>query len=80
MKIALQQGEEVEFPLGKLFQVRTKDRKQEVLLLGRKRAIYRKPFTVILQISDEGDKKLNPPPPRVVLPPKRRQEQDYLTS
>ena len=68
---ALQRGEEVEFPLGKLKREPHRRRQQEGNFLGRRTTIYRRRSTVVHEMDEKGDKLLNPRPrPRFALPPK----------
>jgi nucleoid DNA-binding protein len=68
---ALQRGEEVEFPLGKLKREPHRHRQQEGKFLGRMATIYRRRSTVVHEMDEKGHKLLNPrPKPRLTLPPK----------
>jgi nucleoid DNA-binding protein len=68
---ALQRGEEVEFPLGKLKREYHRHRQQEGRFLGRKATIYRRRSTVVHEMDEKGKRLLNPrPKPRLTLPPK----------
>ena len=66
IKQALAEGEEVEFPMGKLKVVRHQHRTQTGRFLNRTITTYKQPFTVVLEMDKEGDRLLNPKP----IPPK----------
>lgn len=68
MKQALVRGEAVEFPLGKLKVARHRHRTQTGQFLNRKITTYKKPFTVVHEMSRRVDRCLNSAP--IVLPPK----------
>jgi nucleoid DNA-binding protein len=68
---ALQRGEEVEFPLGKLKREYHRHRQQEGRFLGRKATIYRRRSTVVHEMDEKGKRLLNPrPKSKLTLPPK----------
>ena len=54
MSAALKRGEPVEFAAGTLKRVRHAHRQQEGRFLNRKTTIYKKPYTVILEVSPAG--------------------------
>ena len=69
IKQALVRGEEVEFPpLGKLKLARHKHPTQTGQFLNRTMTTYKKPFTVVLEMSPRIERCLNSAP--IVLPPK----------
>ena len=56
---ALARGEEVESPFGSLQRVRHLHKKTDGWFLGRNTTIYKKPYTVALEIDAESEKLLN---------------------
>lgn len=56
---ALSRGEDVEFPFGCLKRVRHAHRQQQGRFLNQDTTIYKKPYTVILEVSPAGEKLLN---------------------
>ena len=56
---ALARGEDVEFPFGSLHRVHHPHKKTDGWFLGRNTTIYKKPYTVALDVNAEGEKLLN---------------------
>ena len=56
---ALARGEDVEFPFGSLKTVHHPHKKMDGWFLGRNTTIYRKPYTVALEVDAESEKLLN---------------------
>jgi hypothetical protein len=56
---ALARGEDVEFPFGSLHRVHHPHKKTVGWFLGRNTTIYKKPYTVALEIDAESEKLLN---------------------
>src|ERR1017187_8087070 len=56
---ALARGEYVEFPFGSLRRVHHSHKKTDGWFLGRNTTIYKKPYTVALQVDAESEKLLN---------------------
>ena len=56
---ALARGEDVEFPFGSLKRVHHSHMKTDGWFLGRNTTIYKKPYTVALEVDAEGEKLLN---------------------
>jgi len=55
---ALKRGEEVEFPFGSLRKVRHPRKKQRGWFLYKITTIYKKPYTVVHEVNDAGEKLL----------------------
>src|SRR5450631_796483 len=55
----LARGEDVEFPFGSLQRVRHSHQKTDGWFLGRNTTIYKKPYTVALEVDAESEKLLN---------------------
>ena len=58
MAAALSRGETVEFPFGSLKKVHHAHKKQQGRFLNRDTTIYRKPYTVVLEVNAAGKKLL----------------------
>jgi nucleoid DNA-binding protein len=56
---ALARGEDVEFPFGSLQRVHHPHKKTDGWFLGRNKTIYKKPYTVALEVDAESEKLLN---------------------
>ena len=56
---ALARGEDVEFPFGSLQRVHHPHKKTDGWFLGRNTTIYKKPYTVALEVDAESEKLLN---------------------
>ena len=56
---ALARGEDVEFPFGSLQRVHHPHKRTDGWFLGRTTTIYKKPYTVALQVDAESEKLLN---------------------
>ena len=56
---ALARGEDVEFPFGSLKRVHHSHMKTDGWFLGRNTTIYKKPYTVALEVDAESEKLLN---------------------
>jgi nucleoid DNA-binding protein len=56
---ALARGEDVEFPFGSLQRVHHPHKKMDGCFLGRTTTIYKKPYTVTLEVDAESEKLLN---------------------
>jgi nucleoid DNA-binding protein len=56
---ALARGEDVEFPFGSLQRVHHPHKKMDGCFLGRNTTIYKKPYTVALQVDAEGEELVN---------------------
>src|ERR1017187_6069421 len=56
---ALARGEYVEFPFGSLRRVHHSHKKKDGWFLGRTATIYKKPYTVALEVDAESEKLLN---------------------
>ena len=56
---ALARGEGVEFPFGSLQRVHHPHKKKDGWFLGRITTIYKKPYTVALEVDAESEKLLN---------------------
>ena len=56
---ALARGEDVEFPFGSLQRIRHPHQKTDGWFLGRNTTIYKKPYTVALEVDAESEKLLN---------------------
>ena len=56
---ALARGEDVEFPFGSLQRVHHPHKKTDGWFLGRNTTIYKKPYTVALEVDAESEKPLN---------------------
>ena len=56
---ALARGEDVEFPFGSLKKVHHPHKKTDGWFLGRNTTIYKKPYTVALQVDAEGEALVN---------------------
>ena len=57
--VALARGEGVEFPFGSLQRVRHPHTKMDGWFLGRNTSIYKKPYTVALEVDAESEELLN---------------------
>jgi hypothetical protein len=55
----LARGEDVEFPFGSLQRIRHPHQKTDGWFLGRTTTIYKKPYTVALEVDAESEKLLN---------------------
>ena len=55
----LARGEDVEFPFGSLKRIRHPHQKTDGWFLGRNTTIYKKPYTVALEVDAESEKLLN---------------------
>ena len=66
---ALARGEEVEFPFGSLQRVHHSHKKMDGWFLGRITTIYKKPYTVALEVDAEGEALVNKKR-EVVQPPR----------
>ena len=66
---ALARGEDVEFPFGSLQRIRHPHQKTDGWFLGRNTTIYKKPYTVALEVDAESEKLLNKK--REVVQPQR---------
>jgi nucleoid DNA-binding protein len=58
MAAALQRGEEVEFPFGSLKRVPHAHKKQRGWFLNKLTTIYNNPYTVVLEVSADGEELL----------------------
>ena len=58
MAAALRRGEAVEFALGSLKRMRHAHKQQQGRFLGKIRTIYKRPYSVVLEVSSEGEKLL----------------------
>jgi hypothetical protein len=56
---ALARGEDVEFPFGSLRRVHDSHKKMDGWFLGRTTTIYKKPYTVVLEVDAEGEALVN---------------------
>jgi hypothetical protein len=56
---ALARGEDVEYPFGSLKRVHHPHKKKDGLFLGRIMTIYKRPYTVALEVDAESEKLLN---------------------
>jgi len=56
---ALARGEDVEFPFGSLQRVHHPHKEMDGWFLGRNTTIYKKPYTVALEVDAESEKLLN---------------------
>ena len=56
---ALARGEDVEFPFGSLQRVRHPHKKMDGWFLGRNTSMYKKPYTVALEVDAESEELLN---------------------
>ena len=56
---ALARGEDVEFPFGSLQRVRHPHKKTDGWFLGRTTTIYKKPYTVALEVDAKGEALVN---------------------
>lgn len=66
---ALARGEDVEFPFGSLQKVRHARQQEDGWFLGRITTIYKKPYTVALEVDAEGEALVNKKR-EVVQPPR----------